>query len=423
MKRIVFATWGSYGDLHPFMAIAIELKKKGHDCVIASAPIYREKVEAAGLEFAPVRPDLPELNSVQAAEMIRRVSNTVTGPEYLFRELIIPHLDDTYADTLAAVEASGGADLLVSHQVPLVSPIVAEVTGIPRVSCVLSPIGFVSVYDPPTPPQFPPIRSIMALHPWIAMPLMEIGKRSMLPWVEPVQALRRRLGVARSSHPIFEGQHSALSVLGLFSKVLSKIQRDFPANTRITGFPFYDEYQELRPELNAFLQEGDPPILFTLGSSLVWSADDFFRVSIEATERLGKRALLLVGDMENVPADLPSTVLAIDYVPHHLVMQRGAVTVHPGGIGTTGQALRAGKPMLVVPHGQDQPDNARRCVELGLARTMTPGSFRVSRVIEELSQLIENPSYSQKAIDAASVINGENGVSSACTEIEKVLGT
>src|SRR5688500_11190623 len=178
-KRIVFTTWGSYGDIHPHMALALELKDRGHHPVIATSSIYREKIEAEGLEFFPVRPDLPDPASAEAAEMIRKVSDTVFGPMYLFRSLLMPHLRDTYDDTLEAVTAAGGADLLISHQVPLTAPIVAEKTGVKWISSVLFPIAFASAYDPPTPPQFPAMRSLVALHPLIGRALMDIGKWSM----------------------------------------------------------------------------------------------------------------------------------------------------------------------------------------------------------------------------------------------------
>ena len=421
MKRIVFTTWGSYGDLHPYMALALELKRRGHHCVIATAPIYREKIEAAGIEFAAVRPDLPQPDSEEASEMIKGVSHSIKGPAYLFEKLLMPPLEETYRDTLAAVTANGGADLIVSHQVPLVAPIVAEITGIPRVSCVLFPISFASVYDPPTPPQFPFVRSLVTLHPLIGSALMSIGKLWMLPWVKPVQDLRKKLGLRPSAHPIFEGQHSSLLVLALFSKLIGKVELDFPPNAMIAGFPFYDEEQALSPELDKFLDEGESPIVFTLGSSLVWNGGDFYRTSVEAAVKMGKRALLLIGDPRNLPTKLPDGIFAVEYAPHQLVMPRAAAIVHQGGIGTTAQALRSGRPELIVPHGQDQPDNARRCEKLGVARVLEASHYTVERVIMELSQLLENRLYAERAASAADVIADEAGTPTACNAIEEIL--
>src|SRR5918912_616184 len=385
-KRVVFTTWGSFGDLHPHMALALELQERGYISVIATSPLYCEKVEAEGIAFHPVRPDLAPPDSETSAEIIRRVSHRRAGPSYLFRELLVPHLRETFADTLAALTADGGADLLVSHQVPLTAPLVAEKTGIKWISSVLFPIAFASAYDPPTPPQLPALRALAATHPLVARTLFGLGKWTTKSWTEPIQQLRKELSLPRKGNPIFEGQHSPMLVLALFSKLLAQIQPDFPSNTIITGFLFYDPKDEEppSPELLRFLDEGEPPILFTLGSSLVWIAKDFYRVSIEVAQKLGKRALLLVGDHRNLPqTKLPDGIAAFDYAPHSLVMPRAGLIVHQGGIGTTGQALRAGQPMLIVPFGQDQPDNARRCVALGVARTISRQSFNATRVVRE----------------------------------------
>jgi UDP:flavonoid glycosyltransferase YjiC (YdhE family) len=424
-KRIVFTTWGSFGDTHPYMTLALELQRRGHHPVFATSEIYREKVEAEGLEFYPVRPDLPLPDSEEAGEMIRKLSDTLGGPRYLFREILMPHLRDTYADTLAAVTADGGADLLVSHQVPLSAPIVAETTGVKWISCVLFPLSFASAYDPPTPPQFPVVREITALHPAIANVLMAFGKWWMTSWAEPIQKLRMELGLPRIANPIFEGQHSPVRVLALFSRVISDMQPDFPPQTVITGFPFYDRADargDFSPELERFLNDGEPPILFTLGSSLIWLAGDFYKIAIEASRQMGRRALLLTGDKRSLPpGDLPDGIAAFDYAPHHCVMPLSSCIVHPGGIGTTGQALRSGRPMLVIPHGQDQPDNARRCVGAGVGRSLPIARLSVSRLVSELTDLLNEPSYRHRAAEVGQQVRDENGTQTACDEIEKQL--
>jgi rhamnosyltransferase subunit B len=423
-KRVVFTTWGSFGDLHPYIALALELQERGYHPVIATSPIYREKVESEGIAFYPVRPDLPPPDAETSADIIRRASNSRWGPSYLFREMLVPHLRETYADTLAAVTANGGADLLVSHQVPLAAPLIAEKTGIKWISSVLFPLAFVSAYDPPTPPQLPALRTLAAVHPLVARTVYGLGKWTTKSWVEPIQQLRKELGLPRGRNPIFEGQHSPMLVLALFSKLLAQIQPDFPANTIISGFPYYDRRDGQPPplELLRFLNEGEPPMLFTLGSSLVWIARDFYRVSIEAAQKLGKRALLLIGDKRNLPqTKLPEGIAAFDYAPHSLVMPRASCIIHQGGIGTTGQALRAGQPMLIVPFGHDQPDNARRCVRLGVGRTLSPVRFTVPCVVSELSELLNNSTYHERAAKVGRRVAEENGAKTACDTLEQVL--
>ena len=420
MARVVFTTWGSLGDLHPYLAIGRELKARGSDVAVATLPAWRANVEEAGLEFRPLRPDVSPDDPANR-EVVRRVLDAREGPAYLFLTIFAPALRDTYDDTVAALR---DADLVVSHQVPVTTPIVAQQTGIRWVSGVVMPMGFLSAYDPSTPPQAPWLRSIAALHPLLGGAMNRIGRVVAKPWVEPVYRLREELGMPRGGNPVFEGQHSPTLTLALFSRLLAQKQPDHPPQTQFTGFPFYDAHPERQPDprLLAFLDGGEPPIVFTLGSSAVWIAGDFYRVSVEAVRRTGRRALLLVGeDVEAHRAGLPETMAAFDYAPHSLVMPRAAVVVHQGGIGTTGQALRSGRPMLVVPFGQDQPDNARRCVELGVARTMARGHYTVDRLTRELSALLGDARFAERARQVGDAVRAERGAESAADAIETVL--
>src|ERR1019366_84847 len=112
-----------------------------------------------------------------------------------------------------------------------------------------------------------------------------------------------------------------------------------------------------------------PPVVFTLGSSAVFDAGKFFAESLAAVSATGQRAVLLIGrDPRNVPTTaVPSTVLIAQYAPYSELLPRAAATIHQGGVGTTAQALRSGKPMIVVPWSHDQPDNAMRVRKLGVA--------------------------------------------------------
>jgi UDP:flavonoid glycosyltransferase YjiC (YdhE family) len=221
-----------------------------------------------------------------------------------------------------------------------------------------------------------------------------------------------------------EGQHSPARVLGLFSSTLARKQPDHPPQTIITGFPFYDaaDAAPVDPDLLRFLDEGEPPIVFTLGSSAVWVAGDFYQTSIAVTQALGRRALLLAGEATSeLRARVPASIGVFDYAPHSIVMPRAGVNVHQGGVGTTGQALRAGRPMLVVPYGQDQPDNARRCVELGIARTIPRNRFNAARLERELLALLSDPTVAARAEAVGATVRAERGTETACDAIESVL--
>jgi UDP:flavonoid glycosyltransferase YjiC (YdhE family) len=226
--------------------------------------------------------------------------------------------------------------------------------------------------------------------------------------------------------PIFDGQHSPDLVLAMFSELVAKPQPDWPPNTRVTGFAFYDRLDKaagLAPELARFLDAGPAPIVFTLGSSAVMDAGDFYQQSAAAAAELGQRAILLIGrDPRNAPLQpLPDGVLAAEYAPFSELFWRASAIVHQGGVGTTAQALRAGRPMLFVPFAHDQPDNAARVIRLGVARQIDRQQYRAKKVAAELRKLLEEPGYAAKARDVGRRIQSEDGVSAACDAIEQRL--
>ena len=417
-RRIVLTTFGSLGDLHPFIAIALGLQSRGHEAVIATSGYYRQKVEALGLGFRAVRPDLPDPNA--DPDLIRRIMDPRKGGECVLRELVIPDLQKSYEDALAAAE---GADLLVSHTLTFTTRLVAEKKGVPWASVLLQPFVFFSAYDPPALPVAPFMSRLRFLGPAFHRPLFWWVKRGIRPWFEPWHRLRADLGLpATSDNPLFEGQYSPSLVLALFSKVLADKQPDWPPQAVITGFPFSDRDGEagMPPELLRFLDAGPPPLVFTLGSSAVRDAGPFYEHSAAAAGLLGRRAVLLVGkDTSNRPA-LSEGVVAFDYAPYSELFPRAAAVVHQGGIGATAQAMRSGRPMLVMPYAHDQPDNAERVTRLGIARTISKGRYGPSRAAAELRHLLDNPAYSQRASAVGEQVQREDGVRAACDALEGI---
>lgn len=426
MKKIVISTLGSFGDLHPYIAIALELRGRGHRPVIATSEIYREKTDALGLELHPLPPDLPSYDQPEEiTRMIGELIDTKKGPERVFKQMILPHLKETY-DALAV--ATRDADLLLTHMLSLAAPALVEKTGIKWVSSVLAPVSFFSVYDPPVLPQMPSLRGLLKLSPIIARGFMQLVRLRLRSFAEPVYRFREGLGLERGSNPILEGQHSPTRVLALFSRVFAEPQPDWPPNTRVTGFCFYDrrdregDSTQVNTELLKFLDAGEPPIIFTLGSSAHWVAEDFYRESIKAARILGQRALLLIGEERNRPAEaLPEGIAAFDYAPYGEVLPRARAVVHQGGVGTTGQGLRAGVPTLVVPFSHDQFDNGSRVERLGAGRTLPRAKYNAESAARELHTMLEDDSYAVHAAEVGRQVRAEDGASAAVDAIEEVL--
>jgi len=415
-KRIVLSTFGSFGDVHPYLALGLELRRRGHAAVIATMEIYREKVESTGLEFAPVRPDIPQPKE-QDPELIEKIMEPKTGPKFLMEEVVFAAIRNSYEDLLAAVN---GADLLVTHPAAPAGPLVGRKTGMPWISTVLAPMSFFSAYDPPVPPFWQWTKVFRHLGPRVMKFLLDVSKSPFK--AKAVANFRDELGLPDYGNPTFEGQHSPTLVLALFSKLFAAPQPDWPPQTEVTGFCYYDDSEASLPaELSDFLDNGPPPIVFTLGSSAVWVARDFFRESIAAAKQLGQRAVLLIGDERNHPESLPDGMIAVNYVSYQSLMPRASVVVHHGGVGTTSHGLRAGVPTLIVPFAFDQSDNADHAERLGVSRTVYRDKYRAPRVAVELGKLLREPDYARRASDVGRQLKQEDGPARASDFIEQVM--
>lgn len=416
-RRIVLATFGSLGDLHPYLAIAIALRKLGHEPVLATHDLYRAAVEAEGIAFAPMRPGEAEFGD--PAAVVARLFDPVRGPERLIRELIMPHVRAAYDDLCAA---AAGSDTIVSHPLTFAARLVAEKHGLRWISTVLAPTSLFSAIDPP----------LLAAAPWFAWirklgvtpyrVLFGLAKRMAAVWETPLRALRAELGLPPLPFPAqFDGQYSPHGNLALFARVLAEPQSDWPPRTVVCGFPRYDGAApdaDTRAALERFLNAGEPPVIFTLGSSVALQAGDFFERAIAVSATLGCRALLVTGDdparYEHAIARAQGArsqprIAAFRYLPYSHVFPRAAVNVHQAGIGTLAQALAAGRPQLIVPAAFDQPDNAARAARVGVARVVPLKKASVERMTGALSDLLAEPRYRANAERVAAILAREDG--------------
>jgi UDP:flavonoid glycosyltransferase YjiC (YdhE family) len=407
----VLATIGSLGDLHPMLALGLELSRRRHRVTIATSETHRVAVQSAGLEFAPMRPHF-EIEP----ERVRWLFDPTWGPRRLLRDLIFPWIEPMYDDLAAIARSAHG---LVAGEIVYAAPLLAEKTGLPYAYYCTAPSSLISAYDPPVLAPAPYLRY---LRPFGRMPYqllyraLRVGSR---PWGKPVLELRRKLGLSLDPHPVFEGKFSrTLNLIG-FSRVFAAPQPDWPVNSVQPGFLFYDRSLEKGfPEaVERFLAAGEPPIVFTLGSSAVHLQTDFYLHAIAATQQLRRRAVLLVGK-NRLRSRVPGSVLVWDYLPFSQVFGRAGTVVHQGGAGTCGQVLRAGVPSVVVPFGFDQLDNANRLKRLGISETVPRSKLSPARLAGAIQQVESNPGAFNRGREVATIVRNEPGVVAAADAVD-----
>jgi rhamnosyltransferase subunit B len=418
--RIVLTTFGTLGDVHPLIGVALEMRRRGHTPVLAVPEIFRSKIEPLGIAFVKVGPTLRPDNPQQVAELM----DIRKGTERTLREVLFPAIRQSYEELLSAVTSHGGADLMLAGELTYQAPLVAEVTGIRWASYVLAPMSFFSSYDPPVLPPYPGLAKLQRAVPTTGHAVARFARWVTRDWAEPVYRLREKLGLERGPDVIFDAKHAPALVLAMFSPLLGQPQPDWPPNTAITGFMFYDSdagKQELPAELEQFLRDGEAPVVFTLGSAAVLDAGSFYEESARAALAAGMRAVLLVGsDDRNLPTTRDPSLSIARYAPYSKLFPRASLIVHQGGVGTTAQAMLAGKPMLVMPYSHDQPDNARRMQHLGIAGVIRREDYTAERAARRIRRLLEHPRFAIRAALVGAQVRQENGLQCACDALEEL---
>jgi rhamnosyltransferase subunit B len=424
-RRVVITTLGSYGDLHPFIAVALQLKEKGFTPIIATRETYREKVEREGLDFRPVRPTLDQVgHDMGLSESELRRQLVERHGVYLIETLITPYLRQSFDDL---VEVMNGAEFVITSSLSIAGRLAAEKLKIPLVSVLLSPMLFFSVDDPPCfieSSWLPLIRAKLGRG--VTKFFLDASRMRLRYKLRKVDKFRQDAGLPPTNEDeLMDGPLHGKLIAGLYSPVLAPLPPDAPPQSFIAGFTFYDRDGDgaaaLSQSLQEFLENGPPPIVFTLGSFAVHDPAGFYEDSAIAARKTGRRAVLLVAPdkEEEMAARLASSdVYVAGYVPHSLIFPRAAAIVHHGGIGTSAQALRAGRPQLVTPALGDQADNAERLARLGVAKRLDHKRYSANRAAKLLSELTrEGGPLATKAASLAEQIGREDGAAAIASKI------
>ena len=415
--KVLVASVGSAGDVHPFLGVALALRDRGHSVSFATNTYFAPLLERVGMPLLPVG---------TAEQFDRATSHPGLWSQFrgfgVLASIVRYSTPAVYQHVKR--EAASGDRVVVAHPLAFGARLAHETLGVPLVTLHLAPSTLWSVEEPPVPSRW-----VGSVNHWprpARRLAMALGDRLVdLALTPDLNRFRAELGLPVVRHVGRLWWHSPQRVIGLFPDWFAAPQPDWPAQAVLTGFPLYDEREVSRvpPGLDAFLSEaedaGDPPVVFAPGSGNR-QARRFFAAAADACRRLGRRGLLLTRYPEQLPSRLPGAVYHALYAPFSAVLPRSAALVHHGGIGTAGQALAAGLPQLVMPMTFDQPDNAVRLKRLGVARILGPECFTGVRVARDLDLLLGSNGPARRATEIARGFKGADPVSRTCDLIEAV---
>lgn len=408
---------GSRGDVFPFLAIGQALQRRGHAVAFAALPYFRGDIAASGLEFV-------DIGGAYDVETVLRDPNLMkprAGGAVVFSSLVA-----AVPSTLARVRASlreRRPDVVLANQLCLGTAWVCAELGIPFARGTVMPMMWMSASDP-VPPTQRSSGAVAAVFARATYPLVRAILATALG--VPLNRLRRRCGYPAISRAFVREMTEADISLGLWSPLVRPATPGDPPRSLICGYPWYDgsgAAPRLAREVEAFLGAGPPPVVFSLGTTAVHAPGAFYELAGRSCERLGVRGLLVVGDEGHKPARLPSTVLAVTYSPFLLLLPRARAVVHQCGIGSVGLVLRAGRPMLGVPHAHDQFHNALLAERLGTAALVPRHRLTLARLCDALNRVLTGPDFEARAAELGAKLQQEDGAAVAATALERLAAS
>ncbi len=418
--RVAIITGGSRGDVQPYVALGKGLTRRGHEVKVATYAPFEGFVRDQDLEFAHLSGDPARLmehllgSGLNQVRFVRR-----------FREALAPFVENNVEECL---DACRDVDAVVYTAVGFVGSLVAEKLKLPAVGAVLQPLftptrEFPSALFPEARIRDPRLRGLYNLTTFF---LTEQGFwQTFRPLANGIAA--RKLGLPRIPPlpgPFVRLRRRGELILYGWSPTVLPEPRDWGPWARAAGYWFLDRPHDWRPpaHLDDFLQSGPPPVCVGFGSMSSRDAERVTETILGALRSVGRRGLLLSGWGGISNADLPDEVLKIEEAPHDWLFPRVRAAVHHGGSGTTGAALRAGIPSVVVPFFADQPFWGRRVARLGAGTAPIPQKRLSEKALTEALRRVDGDAgMRERAAILGERIRAEDGVERAVSLFEQYV--
>ena len=420
--KILILTYGSRGDVQPYIALGKRLRSERHEVVLATSERFDHDIRAEGLAFDGLSDDMLHLlDADEGRNVLEKSSNIIGILIQLFAMLrkVGPMQKALVADCWTVARRQK-PDLIIYHPKTYAAPDIGEKLNRPVVLTMLAPMMV------PTSERAN-----------VGFPDLKIGgwynraTYKVVNWIMSVSSgkfrseFREKVGLPKRPRPslMYSAAGKHVPVLHAHSQHVISQPADWPPEAVTTGYWFLDARKNWTPskDLEAFIEAGDAPVYIGFGSMAGKNPEKISSIILEAVEAAGVRAILATGWGGINARNLPGNVHVIDQAPHDWLFPKMAAVVHHGGAGTTAAGLRAGKPTLVIPFMGDQPFWGKRVAEIGAGPPPIPQKkLSVSNLSNALMRLVEDPSLARQADAIGRKIRQEDGTGCAADMISGI---
>jgi vancomycin aglycone glucosyltransferase len=402
--RVLLAPHGTRGDVQPAIALAVAMRARGHDVRFVAPSNAVASIRRYGFEADP--------NGVDIEAVMRSSGADPHSLRWLTRQLI-----DSLAPLFDAIAAaSATADLIVGAGAQIPAASVAEWRDVPYVTAVFCPCAIPSSAIPP-----PTVRT-QTLPRWLNRLLWQAGGPAAdLLLRSAINRGRARLGLRSIHDPLSQLINGPVIVAA--DPDLAPLPDDRPREAIGTDAWILEEAGDLDPRVDAFLSRDPAPVYIGFGSMIATRGSELAELTLAAVRAVGRGAIVAGGwaglDRGMTGAPGADDVLAVDSVPHALVLPRVSAAIHHGGAGTTTAVARAGVPQVILPHLLDQYYWAHRVESLGLGPRAMPVQLVTADILSaRLDTALHDPRVRDRAAGLGRQIASRNGVGAAVDYLE-----
>lgn len=411
--HVVLASIGTDGDILPFVGLGTRLRERGHAVTLVAGANYRELAENYSLDYREL------LSTAETEELLGNPDfwHPFKAAAHAARHgvRLVPRQFDLLRELIKRENT-----VIVANPAIFAAQIVHEKFGVPLASLILQPWILPSAHVAPVMAGLPFLR-------WSPRPVRRIFWRLLdavgdMLVSRHLNPLRSGLGL-KPVRRVFSNWLSGQLVLGMFPEWYGARQPDWPPAVRLLGFPIFSGNggRGLSNELQAFCKSGPAPFAFTFGTGIK-HAGALYRAAMEACVSSGERAVFVTKFPEQLPPIVPPGVYVTDYAPFEELFPLCRAVVHHGGIGTIAQALRAGKPQIVLPIAFDQLDNGVRIRKMGAGVYVK--SWRATPTsIARAMQVVSRCEFQDCATRIATRFGDESALDLAANAVEKLAGS
>ncbi len=410
-------TYGTRGDLQPYVALALGLMDKGHKVTLSATEDFKNFVEGFGVTFQPLWGNAETMMNSKEGQSILQTENSIKLMKYYFKVL---H-DNREPLRKSYYQAISKVDFIIANSMTL--PIVSAIAEKQNKKVALT------YFMPPVVPttEFPLGDFDFFNFSWYNILTYKIAQGFFWKFIkQDTNEYRKELGLPELKENLvtYLDKQNILDLYCLSQSLIPQ-PKDWESHHKITGFINIPKHKrethfldQTTSELSEWLSNGEKPIYIGFGSNGVGNTEKFSKILTQVLEKTNERILFCTGwsQFDNLPKH--ENLFVTKYVNHETILPHCKIGVFHGGAGTLATMLRHNLPVIIVSFYTDQPTWGKIVERKKLGVHIPVKTLSADKLISAI-QKVQTKEIEKNVSIVGQQIRNESGLDNAITEIEK----